>query len=45
MKTNKFFGFAALVCGFAMSFTSCTNDDNPVGGKQTGYNLFREEDS
>ena len=34
MKTNKFFAFAALVCGFAMSFTSCTNDDNPVGGLQ-----------
>ena len=23
MKTNKFFAFAALVCGLAMSFTSC----------------------
>ncbi len=34
MKTNKFFAFAALVCGFAMSFTSCTNEDNPVGGLQ-----------
>lgn len=34
MKTNKFIAFAALVCGFAMSFTSCTNEDNPVGGLQ-----------
>ena len=34
MKTNKYFAFAALVCGFAMSFTSCTNEDNPVGGLQ-----------
>ena len=34
MKTNKFFAFAALVCGFAMSFTSCTNEDNPIGGLQ-----------
>ena len=32
MKTNKLFGLAVLACGFAMSFTSCTNDDNPVGG-------------
>ena len=30
MKTNKFFGLAALACGFAMSFTSCNNVDNPV---------------
>lgn len=30
MKTNKFFAFAALVCGFAMSFTSCNNEDNPI---------------
>ncbi len=32
MKTNKLFGLAVLVCGFAVSFTSCTNDDNPVSG-------------
>jgi hypothetical protein len=34
MKTNKFFAFAALACGFAMSFTSCNNEDNPIGGLQ-----------
>ena len=34
MKTNKLFGLAVLVCGFAVSFTSCTNDDNPVAGTQ-----------
>ena len=32
MKTNKLFGLAVLVCGFAVSFTSCSNDDNPVSG-------------
>jgi hypothetical protein len=35
MKTNKLFGLAVLVCGFALSFTSCENEDNPVGGKKT----------
>jgi hypothetical protein len=40
MKTNKFFAFAALVCGLAMSFTSCTNDDNPVNVKQTATISF-----
>lgn len=30
MKTNKFFGLAAIVCGFAMSFTACSNEDNPI---------------
>ena len=40
MKTNKFFAFAALVCGFAMSFTSCTNEDNPIGVKQTATISF-----
>ena len=34
MKTNKLFGLAVLVCGLAVSFTSCTNDDNPVAGTQ-----------
>ena len=28
MKTNKFLGIAALACGFALSFTSCANEDN-----------------
>jgi len=35
MKTNKFFAFAAIVCGFALSFTSCSKEDNPVPAKQT----------
>ena len=37
MKTNKFFGLAAIVCGFALSFTSCSKEDNPapVPAKQT----------
>lgn len=30
MKTNKFFGIAALVCGFAMSLNSCSVEDNSV---------------
>ena len=30
MKTNKFFALAAIACGFAMSFTSCSNEDNPI---------------
>ena len=30
MKTNKFFGLAALVCGFALSMTSCGEQDNAV---------------
>ena len=37
MKTNKFFALAAIVCGFALSFTSCSKEDNPapVPAKQT----------
>ena len=34
MKTNKFFALAAIVCGFALSFTSCSEEDNPVGGEK-----------
>lgn len=30
MKTKKFFAFAAIACGFAMSFTACSNEDNPI---------------
>ncbi len=30
MKTNNFFGIAALVCGFAMSLISCSIEDNSV---------------
>ena len=35
MKTNKFFALATIVCGFAMSMTSCNEKDNPVDGEQT----------
>ena len=35
MKTNKLFGLAAIVCGFAMSMTSCNEKDNPVDGEKT----------
>ena len=36
MKTIKFFAMAAIVCGAAMSMTSCSKEDNPVdGGKAT----------
>jgi hypothetical protein len=30
MKTNKFYALAAIVGGFALSLTSCTDFDNPV---------------
>ena len=30
MKTNRFFGLAALACGFALTFTACSKDDNPI---------------
>lgn len=30
MKTNRIFALAAIVCGFALSFTSCSNNDNPI---------------
>ena len=43
MKTNKLFGLAVLVCGFAMSFTSCTNDDNPVGGLEKKTISFEDK--
>ena len=42
MKTNKLFGLAVLACGFAMSFTSCSNDDNPVAGGLKVYNISFE---
>ena len=33
MKTNKFFGMAAIMCGIAFTFTSCSEvEDNPVPG-------------
>lgn len=35
MKTNKFFAMAAIVCGAAMSLTSCSENDNPVDDGKT----------
>lgn len=35
MKTIKFFAMAAIVCGAAMSMTSCSKEDNPVNGGKT----------
>ena len=43
MKTNKLFGLAVLACGFALSFTSCTNEDNPVDGKKTATISFENK--
>ncbi len=44
MKTNKLLGLALLVCGFAVSFTSCANDDNPVnGGRQKKVISFEKQ--
>ena len=43
MKTNKLFGLAVLVCGFAVSFTSCTKGDNPVGGTQIKTISFEKQ--
>lgn len=43
MKTNKLFGLAVLACGFALSFTSCTNDDNPAGGKRVAKISFENK--
>ena len=44
MKTNKIFGFAAAVCGLALSFTSCTSsNDNPVGEKTTATSVISFE--
>ncbi len=35
MKTNKFFGLAAIIGGFALSMTSCSQEDNPAPVKKT----------
>ena len=41
MKANKFFTLAAVVCGAALSFSSCSsNNDNPVAEKQTATISF-----
>ena len=39
MKTNKFFALATIVCGFAMSMTSCNEKDNPVDGGKTAATI------
>ncbi len=33
MKTNRFFGLAAIACGLALTLTSCSKEDNPVDAK------------
>ena len=43
MKTNKFFGLAVLACGFALSFTSCSNEDVPVTGKKQAIVSFEKK--
>lgn len=43
MKTNKLFGLSVLVCGFALSFTSCSKDDNPSDTKQTATISFESQ--
>ena len=43
MKTNRFFGLAVLACGFALSFTSCTKEDNPVTGQREGTVSFENK--
>ena len=42
MKTNKLFGLTVLACGLALSFTSCTNDDNPVFGSLESFTISFE---
>jgi len=43
MKTNKLFGLAVLACGFAMSFTSCANEDAPVSGPRHATISFEKK--
>jgi hypothetical protein len=43
MKTNNFFALAALTCGFALSFTACSNEDNSVINKQTYTISFEKQ--
>ena len=43
MKTNKFFGLAVLACGFAMSFTSCANEDAPAPGTREATITFEKK--
>lgn len=43
MKTNKLFGLAVFVCGFAMSFTSCGNEDLPAIGQREATVSFENK--
>ena len=46
MKTNKFFGLAAIVCGFTLSMTSCSStDDNPIDGKSSASQIISFENA
>ena len=46
MKTNKFFGLAAVVCGMALTMTSCSStDDNPVDGKTSATQVISFENA
>ena len=39
MKTKSFLLVAAIVCGVAMSLTSCSNNDNPVDNGKTSVTI------
>ena len=45
MKTNKLFGLAAVVCGMALTMTSCTKEDNPVDGKTAATQIISFENA
>ena len=43
MRTKKLSVFAALVCGFALTLTSCGEKDNPVDGVTTATISFENQ--
>ena len=43
MRTKKLSVFAALVCGFALTLTSCDEKDNPVDGVTTATISFENQ--
>lgn len=43
MKTKQLFGLTVLACGFALSFTSCSKDDNPVSNKKVVTISFEDQ--
>jgi hypothetical protein len=45
MKTNKLFSLAAVVCGMALTVTSCTKEDNPVDGKTAATQIISFENA